>query len=52
MEHPNLFAEVLEHLICESSEEHLRKKLKEIESLGGEGVMLRKTGSYRKYRHI
>ena len=41
LEHPDLFAEVLEHQICES-EEHLRKKLKEIESLGGEGMMLRK----------
>tara|TARA_B100001964_G_C14150696_1_gene561899 strand:- start:831 stop:1025 length:195 start_codon:yes stop_codon:yes gene_type:complete len=38
LEHPNLFAEVLEHQICES-EEHLREKLKEIESLGGEGLM-------------
>ncbi len=44
LEHPNLFAEVLEHQICES-EEHLLKKLKEIESLGGEGMMLRKPGS-------
>ena len=44
LEHPNLFAEVLEHQICES-EEHLRKKLKEIESLGGEGMMLRKPDS-------
>ena len=44
LEHPNLFAEVLEHQICES-EEHLLKKLTEIESLGGEGVMLRKPGS-------
>jgi DNA ligase-1 len=44
LEHPNLFAEVLEHQTCES-EEHLREKLTEIESLGGEGVMLRKPGS-------
>jgi DNA ligase-1 len=44
LEHPNLFAEVLEHQICES-EEHLQKKLTEIESLGGEGVMLRKPDS-------
>ncbi len=44
LEHPNLFAKILEHQICES-EEHLRKKLTEIESLGGEGVMLRKPGS-------
>ena len=42
--HPNLYAEVLEHQICES-EEHLRKELKEIESLGGEGVMLRRPDS-------
>ena len=42
--HPNLYAEVLEHQICES-EEHLRKELKEIESLGGEGVMLRSPDS-------
>jgi len=44
LEHPNLFAEVLEQQICES-EEHLRKKLAEIESLGGEGMMLRRPGS-------
>ncbi|MGR3293099.1 MAG: DNA ligase [Candidatus Scalindua sp.] len=44
LEHPSRFAEVLEHQICES-EEHLRKKLTEIESLGGEGLMLRKPGS-------
>ena len=44
LEHPNLFAEVLEHQICES-EEHLRKKLKKVESLGGEGMMLRKPSS-------
>ncbi len=44
LEHPNLFAEVLEHRICESVE-HLRKELAEIESLGGEGMMLRRPGS-------
>jgi len=44
LEHPNLFAEVLEHQICKS-EEHLREKLKEIDSLGGEGLMLRKPDS-------
>lgn len=44
LEHPNLFAEVLEQQLCES-EEHLRRKLKEIESLGGEGLMLRKPDS-------
>jgi DNA ligase-1 len=44
LKHPNLFAEVLEQQICESRE-HLRKKLQEIESLGGEGVMLRRPNS-------
>ncbi len=43
-EHPNRFVEVLEQQICEG-EEHLRRKLSEIESLGGEGLMLRKPGS-------
>jgi DNA ligase-1 len=43
-EHPNQFVEVLEQQICEG-EEHLRQKLKEIESLGGEGLMLRRPGS-------
>ena len=43
-EHPNPYAEVLKQQICESKE-HLQRKLKEIESLGGEGVMLRKPGS-------
>lgn len=44
VEHPNLFVEVLEQQICES-EKHLQRKLMEIESLGGEGMMLRKPGS-------
>ncbi len=44
LDHPSLFAEVLEHQICES-EEHLRKRLLEIESLGGEGIMLRRPRS-------
>jgi DNA ligase-1 len=44
LEHPNQFVEILEQEICEG-EEHLRKKLKEIESLGGEGLMLRRPGS-------
>lgn len=43
-DHPNSFAEVLEHQICENEEE-LRRRLIEIESLGGEGLMLRKPGS-------
>ncbi len=44
LEHPNLFVEILEQQICED-EEHLRRKLGEIESLGGEGLMLRMPGS-------
>ncbi len=42
LEHPNLFAEVLEQQVCED-EDHLRKKLMEVESLGG--VMLRRPDS-------
>ncbi|MFQ5685409.1 MAG: DNA ligase [Candidatus Scalindua sp.] len=44
LEHPNQCVEVLEQQICEGKE-HLRRKLKEIESLGGEGLMLRMPGS-------
>ena len=40
LEHPNQFVEVLEQQICEGGE-HLRRKLSEIESHGGEGLMLR-----------
>jgi DNA ligase-1 len=43
-EHPNPFAGVIKQQICES-EKHLRRKLMEIESLGGEGMMLRKPDS-------
>ncbi len=43
-EHENPYAEVLKQQICEN-EMHLRKRLREIESLGGEGVMLRKPDS-------
>ena len=43
-QHPNPYAEVLKQQICEN-EAHLRKKLREIESLGGEGMMLRKPDS-------
>ena len=43
-EHPNQFVEILEQQICEG-EGHLRRKLKEIESFGGEGLMLRRPGS-------
>lgn len=42
--HANPYTEVLKQEICEN-EAHLRKKLREIESLGGEGMMLRKPGS-------
>jgi len=40
-QHPNPYTEVLKQEIC-VDETHLQKKLREIESLGGEGVMLRK----------
>ena len=43
-QHPNPYAEVLKQEICEN-EMHLQKKLREIESLGGEGLMLRKPDS-------
>ncbi|MBS1259502.1 MAG: DNA ligase [Candidatus Scalindua arabica] len=43
-EHPNKFVEILEQEICEG-EEHLRRRLKEIEYSGGEGLMLRRPGS-------
>ena len=41
---PNPYTEVLKQQICEN-EMHLRRKLREIESNGGEGVMLRKPNS-------
>jgi len=44
LEHPNQFVEVLDQQICDG-EEHLRRKLGEIESLGGEGLMLRRPDS-------
>ncbi len=43
-QHANPHVEVLKQQICEN-EEHLRRKLREIESLGGEGMMLRKPNS-------
>ena len=43
-QHPNPHTEVLKQQICEN-EMHLRRKLGEIESLGGEGLMLRKPNS-------
>ena len=43
-QHPNPYTEVLKQQICEN-EMQLRRKLAEIESLGGEGVMLRKPNS-------
>jgi DNA ligase-1 len=42
--HSNPYAEVLQQHVCEN-EAHLRKKLRQIESLGGEGIMLRKPNS-------
>ena len=44
LEHPNQFVEVLKQQICKG-EEHLRRKLSEIESLEGEGLMLRRPDS-------
>jgi DNA ligase-1 len=41
---PNPYTEVLKQKICEN-EMHLRRELREIESNGGEGVMLRKPNS-------
>jgi len=43
-QHPNPNTEVLKQQICEN-EMHLRRKLANIESYGGEGVMLRKPNS-------
>ncbi len=43
-QHANPYVEVLKQQVCEN-EAHLRKRLKEIESLDGEGMMLRKPGS-------
>lgn len=43
-QHPNSYTEVLKQQICEN-EMHLRRKLGEIEGLGGEGLMLRKPDS-------
>jgi DNA ligase-1 len=43
-QHPNSYTEVLKQQICEN-EMHLRRELDEIESLGGEGLMLRKPNS-------
>ena len=43
-QHSNPYAEVLQQHVCEN-EAHLRKKLRQIESLGGEGIMLRKPNS-------
>jgi DNA ligase-1 len=42
--HANPYAEVLPQQLCEN-EAHLRKKLRQIEDLGGEGIMLRKPNS-------
>ena len=43
-QHPNSYTEVLKQQICEN-EMHLRRKLRAIESNGGEGLMLRKPNS-------
>ena len=41
---PSLYAVVIEQEICQN-EKHLLQRLKEIESLNGEGIILRKPGS-------
>ena len=43
-EHPNAYAQVLRQEVCENGD-HLRKRLAEIEHLGGEGIMLRRPHS-------
>jgi DNA ligase 1 len=43
-QHPNPYSEVLKQQICEN-EMQLRRKLAEVEALGGEGMMLRKPNS-------
>ncbi len=43
-QHENPYAKLLEQQICEN-EAHLRRRLRQIESLGGEGIMLRKPNS-------
>ena len=42
--HPSIYAVVIKQEICRD-EKHLRQRLKEIESLNGEGIILRKPGS-------
>lgn len=42
--HPNPYATVIEHEVCDG-EEHLRNRLAEVESLGGEGLILRQPAS-------
>lgn len=42
--HPNPYATVIEHEVC-NSEDHLRKRLAEVEALGGEGLILRRPAS-------
>ena len=43
-EHPSDYAQVLEQEIC-TDEAHLKRRLKEVEKLGGEGLMLRRPES-------
>ena len=38
--HPNPYVSIIEHEVCQD-EQHLRKKLAEVEALGGEGLILR-----------
>jgi len=43
-QHPSSYAEVLKQEVC-SGEAHLKKRLKAVEALGGEGLMLRRPES-------
>ena len=43
-QHPNPYVSIVEHEVCQN-EQHLRKRLAEIEALGGEGLILRQPES-------
>lgn len=44
LDHPSLYADVIDQKICRD-EEHLLQRLKEIEAMNGEGIILRRPGS-------
>ena len=43
-QHPNPYVSIIEHEVCQN-EQHLRKRLAEVEALGGEGLILRQPES-------